>query len=96
MQGRDLLILVDYERSKPNFYILNIDDWKRVAENHIKLNIEKGSIEKNEVSFDPPDYIPVWENQLMKNGKPYSGASLEAKEVGEYKGSWDKIIQLLN
>ena len=35
LQGRDLLILVDYERSKPDFFILNIDDWKRVAENHI-------------------------------------------------------------
>jgi hypothetical protein len=83
-QPSDILILVDIqgktENQRPDFYVLNFDDWKVIvaeAQNrlpHISVD------EHYRVTYPPPD---TW-----------TGLNLEVEHVAAFKDCWEKIVAL--
>jgi len=87
--GKDIvLVFVDFEKKKenerPDFYILTVEDWKKLLEKELKLS---GKVENGEVIIDKKN-IPTW-----KDG--YSGMVIEPEMIKEFKERWDKIANLV-
>ncbi len=86
------LVLVDFanknEEERPDFYIMNPEDWFGFIKNEItrlknknpKVNIEINS-----------ENVPIWRDQVNKFGKPYMGMGISPKAIQEYKEAWHKI-----
>jgi len=86
------LVLVDFakrnEDERPDFYILNSEDWLGLVRSEIK-NVKskkpKANIEINS------ENVPIWKDHVNKYGKPYMGMGISPKSIQEYKESWHRI-----
>jgi hypothetical protein len=89
--GRNvILVFVDFagktELERPDFYILEIEDWLAFVQSEITRRPDKNVIidERN---------TPVWTTQLNERGQPYCGIGVRAEQIQRHKERWDKIIQ---
>lgn len=83
-RSSDILILVDIkgktEDQRPDFYVLNFDDWKVIvteAQNrlpHISVD------EHYRVTYPPPD--------------KWAGLNLKVEHVAVFKDRWEKVLTL--
>ncbi len=81
----DLLVFVDFKKKelneKPDFYILNVNEWKRVATSIVANKTDGAYLnEENTVCWEP------WEN----HPKGWTGCSISLKHVEQYKDNWPK------
>ena len=94
VHGLDIvLVLADFRlktnTDRPDFYVLNPDDWARLVRSELAAQISSG-----EVRLDQQN-VPIWVNQLKKNGEPYTGYGIKPSQVAQHQENWDKIIDLL-
>lgn len=87
--GKDIvLVFVDFEGKKederPDFYILTVEDWKKLLEKEL---VSTGKVERGEVKITE-DYTPVW-----KDG--YQGIGVKPEMIKEFKERWDKIREIV-
>lgn len=79
-----ILILVDFANKKsterPDFYILNRDDWNKFLDKYFKPHKSFKEILEG--------HIPVWVDG-------YKGIGIMPNQVEEYKEKWEKITQIL-
>jgi hypothetical protein len=84
-----MLVFVDFARKseleRPDFYILTVQDWVRLA----KTAIAKYPREK--VTLDERN-VPIFHDHVMADGQPYRGTGVRADQIAEHKERWDKII----
>lgn len=79
------------EDARPDFYILNEQDWAEIV-----LRKEK------EYKLKHPDrQTAVQDNVLVllsevKNGKPYMGCGVNPKDLEIFNERWDKILNAIN
>ena len=78
-----LLVFVDFQNKKdterPDFYILNSEDWKQFIDQHIRP-MGPAYIDDN--------YCPTW-----KDG--YVGTSVRPDQISACKEKWEKLITKL-
>jgi len=83
--NQSLLIFVDFENKKgnerPDFYILNAQDWRDFLNNFVINNPNFKQLIDN--------YIPQW-----KDG--YVGTSVRPHQIVQHKEKWDKVEKLLS
>ena len=83
-----VLVFVDFENKKenarPDFYILTVEDWKRLLEKELKLT---GKVSSDEVTIDEKN-IPTW-----KDG--YQGLGVRPEVIKQHKELWEKIRKML-
>jgi len=83
-----ILIFVDFqgktEFERPDFYVLNTQDWIKLAKQRIK---EKGwtSVTLNS------DNTPVWETTAGKNRE---GFTVQLAQLKNFKEAWGKCLTL--
>jgi hypothetical protein len=87
--GNDIvLVFVDFENKKenerPDFYILTVEDWKKLLEKELKTT---GKVERGEVTIDEKN-MPTW-----KDG--YQGMGIKPEGIKEHKERWDKIAKMV-
>lgn len=87
--GEDkILVFVDYYEKKkyerPDFYILNAEDWLNLVHKQQGPNIATGDVEIK-------DGVPIFCKNLNKYGKPTKGISVSVSHVKDYWEKWDKI-----
>ncbi len=85
IHGDDIvLVFVDYQHKslmdRPDFYILNADDWKRAVK---KEMIDAGLVQRGEVSLDD-EYVPTWKNGFV-------GWSVPASNLIPFKEAWERF-----
>lgn len=89
--AHSILILVDFqgkrETTRPDFYILTVEDWLSFVKREIRRRSDKG------IKLDD-DNCPTWTIQI-KNGKPYQGMGMTVNDVLKHKEAWDKIQDAL-
>jgi tyrosine-protein phosphatase YwqE len=82
--NQTLLIFVDFENKKdterPDFYILNAEDWQEFLKNFVVNNPNLSELIDN--------YIPNWKDN-------YKGVGVKPKDIIQHKERWDKIEKLL-
>ena len=88
--GEDIiLVFVDFERKtesdRPDFYILTVEDWKRLLEKEL---ISTGKVERGEVKIIENN-IPIW-----RDG--YQGMGTRPEMIKEHKEQWDKIREMVS
>jgi hypothetical protein len=85
------IVFVDFkdiqETQRPDFYILNTDDWKKLVINKereykVKFPDRKTKIENN---------VLVLLSEKNNQGKPYLGCGIKPKDIEQFKERWDKI-----
>jgi len=83
-----VLVFVDFEKKKenerPDFYILTVEDWKKLIEKEL---IQTGKVKRGEVTIDEKN-LPTW-----KDG--YQGMGIIPEMIKEYKERWDKIANMV-
>ncbi len=82
IHGSDIvLVFVDYQHKtlmdRPDFYILNADDWKAAVKKEI---IDPGLVKRGEVSLNE-EYVPKWNNGFV-------GWSLQVPNLIPFKDAW--------
>jgi hypothetical protein len=86
------LVFVDFAKKKgeerPDFYIMNSEDWRHFVENEIEKIKQKKPGENIEMNSEN---VPVWRNQINKYKKPYMGIGVNPKSIQEHREDWDKI-----
>jgi hypothetical protein len=87
--GNDMvLVFVDFENKKenerPDFYILTVEDWKKLLEKELIIT---GKVKRGEVTIDEKN-VPIW-----KDG--YQGMSIKPEGIKEHKERWDKIANIV-
>ncbi len=91
-EGDEVLIFVDFENKKPNerpdFYILTAQNWKKMLYTELESDISEG-----EVIIDEKN-VPVWPQQICKNGNLYKGMSVKPEQIMDHREQWEKIRQL--
>jgi len=84
---RSLLVFVDFqEKSKserPDFYVLNSNDWRTVMKRYIK---KPGFV----------GYVKLDKNNCPIASDGYIGAVVNPKMIAEYKERWEKLQSILN
>ena|SRR5438445_5338663 len=85
IHGNDIvLVFVDYQHKsltdRPDFYILNADDWKLAVKRDM---IDSGLVQRGEVSLDD-EYVPTWKNGFV-------GWSLQASNLIAFKEAWGRF-----
>lgn len=94
--GNSLIVFVDFqnlkETQRPDFYILNEENWRELIEKkkneyEIKYPDRKVSIENN---------CLIFENEISKYGKPYKGLSVKPKDIEQFKENWKAIVDVLS
>jgi len=82
--NQSLLIFVDYQNKKaterPDFYILNADDWHEFLKNFVVNNINLKQLIDG--------YIPQWKDGFI-------GTSIRPHQIAQHKDKWDKLEKLL-
>lgn len=94
VHGPDIvLVFADFRlktnTDRPDFYVLNPDEWEQLVRSELSAQISSG-----EVRLDQQN-VPIWVNQLNKNGKPYSGYGIKPSQVAQHLEKWDKVVDLL-
>jgi len=83
-----VLIFADFEKKKenerPDFYILTVEDWRRLLEKELR---QTGKVGRGEVTIDEKN-MPTW-----KDG--YQGMGIIPKMIQEYQEQWDKIANMI-
>lgn len=86
--GGIVLIFVDFkdkeENERPDFYILTVEDWKKLLEKELKL---MGRLKRSKVTIDDKN-IPTWKDKTQ-------GMSIRAEMIKEHKERWDKIKEMI-
>lgn len=86
VRSDDFIVFVDFAGKsvgdRPDFYIMNLDDWKRFLEDEFARHEAKGRILKNE------DGIVV-----APDG--FKGLSIRVKQIVVHKEKWEKITSIV-
>ncbi|NLA40494.1 MAG: hypothetical protein GX874_03650 [Smithella sp.] len=87
--GKDIvLVLVDFERkpeySRPDFYILNSNDWAQVIDVRC---VQTGHVKTGKVTISSTN-IPTWRDGFV-------GMGIKSADVQAYKEKWEKIEKCL-
>jgi hypothetical protein len=89
-----IMVLVDfYKKSlheRHDFYVLTVVDWVEFVQSEIKRLGAKGQF----VELDSHN-VPMWPEQVSKNGEPYKGLGIAPGQIQEHKEKWKKIVQRL-
>lgn len=93
--GNRALVLVDYEgkglKERPDFYILTVQDWVDFVEIQMREEAKKGV----KVILEKENNLPVYPEQILKDGKPYTGMGIRINCLYDHLERWDKIENLL-
>ena len=90
-QHDTFIVFVDFkglkETQRPDFYILNLDDWKEFVVNKEIEYMDKYPDRETKIENN----ILVLLSEINKQGKPYMGISVRPKDIEQFKERWDKI-----
>jgi hypothetical protein len=79
------LVFVDYanknENQRPDFYVLNLEDWNTYINSRLAKEGKWLSLRKNKDGSSTPVYTDKWE-----------GVNIKVKELTPHIERWDKII----
>jgi hypothetical protein len=86
-----MLVFVDYmnkkDHERPDFFVLTVEDWRGVVNEHAKRFTRVYVTERN---------VAVFPDQLTKSGKPYEGTGVRVAMIEKYREAWGKIIKAKN
>ena len=93
-----VLVCVDFsgksDAEKPDFYILNEEDWNKFVEAKYFKELILADDEKRKLVIDENN-VPCWINQ--KSGSScFKGIDFKPMEILEHKDTWEKINKLFN
>ncbi|GAH96751.1 unnamed protein product, partial [marine sediment metagenome] len=84
-----ILVFVDFERKteseRPDFYILTVEDWKRLLEEKL---VSTDKVKRGEVNITENN-IPIW-----KDG--WQGMAIRPQMISEHKERWGKIKEMVS
>ncbi|MEY1638963.1 hypothetical protein [Tenuifilum osseticum] len=91
--NNSFIVFVDMEeihdRQRPDFYILDRNDWNSVIQKARNEYLSKHPTRKVNIKNNVLIYI----DEVNKQGKSYEGFTVEPKHIKEFKENWDKIIE---
>jgi hypothetical protein len=91
-QKDSFIVFVDFknidERQRPDFYILSEKDWRELVVEKEEYYKKRFPNLKTEIKRN----VLITLNQLNKQGKPYLGCGIIAKDIVFYRERWDKIL----
>ena len=86
------IVFVDYEHrepgQRPDFFILNAKDWRRVLEKRVAEIKAKNPKKKITIS---DDNVSIFEDEIGRDGKPYRGMSIRPSDIANFREQWGKI-----
>ncbi len=91
------LVFVDYHvkdlTSRPDFYILSVNDWRRVLNKRVEEITRKNP--KKKITIDLEN-VSVFLDEINRYGKPYRGMSIRPSDLIRYKEKWEKIAKAVS
>jgi hypothetical protein len=93
-KGEAFLVFVDFAKKldteRPDFYILNKQDWYEVANEYIAAYLTK---HPDRTAHLDEENCPVHPEELNRHGKPYRGCTIRVANVEKYREAWSKVVE---